>query len=79
MEAMQAEELDKLNQEGDQHGIGSLMKTIQLINEEHQNLQFIINQDRNSNCTICAVYSYHVFSSKCRLWKKVKYDHNPYR
>ena len=63
MEAMQAEELDKLNQEGDQQGIGSLMKTIWLINEEHQNLQFIINQDQNSNCTICVVYSFHIFSS----------------
>ena len=62
MEAMQAEELDKLK-EGDQHGIGSLMKTIWLTNEEHQNLQFIINQDQNSNCTICVVYIYHVFSS----------------
>ena len=37
MEAMQAEELDKLK-EGDQHGIGSLIKTIWLTNEEHQNL-----------------------------------------
>ena len=35
MEAMQAEELDKLYQEGDHHGVGSLMKTIWSTDKDH--------------------------------------------
>ena len=36
MEAARAEDLDKLYQEGDQHGVGSLMKTLWMTDKNHQ-------------------------------------------
>ena len=48
MEATQAEDLDKLYEEGDQHGVGSLMKTLWLTDKDRQRSQFFFDQDKNS-------------------------------
>jgi len=40
MKAARAEDLDKLYQEGDQHGVGSLMKTLWLTDKNRQKSQF---------------------------------------
>ncbi|XP_065904955.1 uncharacterized protein [Dysidea avara] len=49
MEATQAEDLDKLYQEGDQHGVGSLMKTLWLTDKDRQQKQFFSDQEKNTN------------------------------
>ena len=40
MEAVKAEDLDKLYQEGDQHGVGSVMKTLWLTDKDRQKNSF---------------------------------------
>ena len=51
MEAARAEDLDKLYQEGDQHGVGTLMKTLWLTDKNCQKSQFFSDQEKNSKCT----------------------------
>lgn len=48
MEATRAEDLDKMYQEGDQHGVGSLMKTLWLTDKDCQKKQFFSDQEKNS-------------------------------
>ncbi|XP_065888474.1 uncharacterized protein [Dysidea avara] len=48
MEAMKAKDLDKLYQEGDQHGVGSVMKTLWMTHKDRQKKQFFLNQEENS-------------------------------
>lgn len=47
MEAVKAEDLDKLYQEGDQHGVGSVMKTLWLTDSDRQRKQFFLDQEEN--------------------------------
>ena len=57
METMQAEELDKLYQEGDQHGVGSIMKTIWLTDKDCQKKHFSVDQEQNGKCTaMCFIF-----------------------
>ena len=55
MGAVQDEELEKLFQEGDQHGVGSLMKTIWFTDKERQKKDFSQDQAKNGN-RFCASY-----------------------
>ena len=48
MEAIQPEELKKLFEEGDQHGVGNLMKNIWFTDKQRQNSEFSCDQVRNS-------------------------------
>ena len=49
MNAVQDEELEKLFQEGDQHGVGSLMKTIWFTDKERQMKDYSQDQAKNGN------------------------------
>ena len=67
MEAMQAEELDKLYQEGDQHGVGSLMKTIWLTDKDHQkNRCSWIRTEIVSAQFLCVVFIMYTLASEGR-------------
>ena len=48
MKAIQPEELEKLFEEGDQHGVGNLMKNIWFTDKQCQNSEFSCDQVRNS-------------------------------
>ena len=48
MEATQPDELEKLFKEGDEHGVGSLMKSIWYTDRDHQKTDFCHDQDHNS-------------------------------
>ena len=62
MEAVKAEDLDKLYQEGDQHGVGSVMKTLWMTDKDHQKKQFFLNQEENCEYKIHMFCIYHVYS-----------------
>ena len=47
VEAIQPEELEKLFEEGDQHGVGNLMKNIWFTDKQRQNNEFSCDQVRN--------------------------------
>jgi len=47
MDAVQDDELEKLFQEGDQHSVGSLMKTIWFTDKERQKKEFSQDQAKN--------------------------------
>ena len=47
MDAVHDDELEKLFQEGDQHGVGSLMKTIWFTDKERQKKEFSQDQAKN--------------------------------
>lgn len=65
MEAIQDEDLDKLYHEGDQHGVGSLMKMIWLTDKDRQKKQFFLNQVQNSKCTlfVCIIVIIYTLAS----------------
>ena len=48
MEATQPDELEKLFKEVDEHGVGSLMKSIWYTDMDHQKTDFCHDQDHNS-------------------------------
>lgn len=57
VEAVPNEELEKLFKEGEQHGVGSLMKSVWFTDKDRQRKEFTQDQDRNSKgCTACACY-----------------------
>ena len=48
VEATQPDELEKLFDEGDQHGVGDIMKSVWLTDKNHQKMEFNHDQERNS-------------------------------
>ena len=52
VEAVQAEELEKLFQEGEQHGVGSLMKKVWFTDKDRQKKEFFQDQERNGKAFI---------------------------
>ena len=59
-EAMQPEELEKLFEEGDQHGIGNLMKNIWFTDKQQQSNEFSCDQVCNSKFLILVRYVLHL-------------------
>ena len=60
MEAVKAEDLDKLYQEGDRHGVGSIMKTLWMTDKDKQ---FFLNQEENCEYKIHVLYLSCLFSA----------------
>ena len=48
IKTIQPEELEKLFEEGDQHGVGNLMKSIWFTDKQRQSAEFSSDQIRNS-------------------------------
>ena len=55
-ESIQNEELEKLFQEGDQHSVGSLMKTIWFTDKERQK-EYDQDQAKNGKVLFCAIHT----------------------
>ena len=51
IEAVQAEELERLFQEGEQHGVGSLMKNVWFTDKDRQRKEFSQDQERKIRLT----------------------------
>ena len=62
VEAIPTEELEKLFQEGEQHGAGSLMKNVWFTDKDRQRKEFSQDQERNSKALIgyclCILFIY---------------------
>jgi len=58
MDAVQDDKLELLYQEGDQHGVGGLMKTIWLTDKERQKKEFDQDQAKNGELFFCTIYPF---------------------
>jgi len=61
MDAVQDDELEKFFQEGDQHGVGSLIKTIWFTDKKWQKEEFFQDQAKNGMgfCVLALYYIIH--------------------
>ena len=52
VEHIQTEDVEKLCKEGDEHGVGGIMKDIWITDNECRNQEFSTDQGKNSKCCI---------------------------
>ena len=58
MDVVQDDELELLHQEGDQHGVGGLMKTIWFTDKKQQKMEFDQDQAKNGKLFFCTIYPF---------------------
>ena len=77
LEATQPDELEKLFKDGEEHGVGSLMKIIWYTDKDRQKNDFCQDQERNSEYLLRLKMVMHEYLYRTRRQRKqVKYDHH---
>ena len=77
LEATQPDELEKLFKDGEEHGVGSLMKIIWYTDKDRQKNDFCQDQERNSEYLSCLKMVMHEYLYRTRRQRKqVEYDHH---
>ena len=77
LKVTQLDELEKLFKEGEEYGVGSLMRSIRYTDKDRQKNDFCQDQERNSEYLLCLKMVMHECLYRTRRQRKqVEYDHH---